>query len=212
MPKYYEKTEDRSTSKPGVIKIELKNKWDKIALLKAKRKCLDCDASKHIMIKSCDSHDARVNKLNARFFLSKIQDGNKYMVTAHGLIKQKDIPSNNNGGDGSDDAGSRDDQNGTTPTSVSDNEGDEHQNNANRAELSRPGTDQPVSAPRGPTYHVAGRDAANGSSGRGGRGGRGARGGTNSGRGGSSVNSDHQRSASSESRPGTRSGGRPRNT
>ena len=45
VPKYYEKTEDRSTSKPGVIKIELKNKWDKIALLKAKRKCLESDAA-----------------------------------------------------------------------------------------------------------------------------------------------------------------------
>ena len=92
VPKYYEKTEDKRHMRPGVIKIELKDKWDKIALLKVERKCLDCDASKNIIIKSCDSHEARVNKLNARFLLSKMLGRKNFMVASHGLIKQKDLP------------------------------------------------------------------------------------------------------------------------
>ncbi len=88
-PKFFEKTDDHADDKPGVIKIELSSKWDKIAVLKAKRKCLDHDTTKNVIIRSCDSHDARVSKLNARFFISKLKDGKDYIVTSHGLVKRK---------------------------------------------------------------------------------------------------------------------------
>ena len=133
------------------------------------------------MIKSCDSHDARVNKLNARFFLSKIPDGNKYMVTAHGLIKQKELPATENGGNGSDGAGQDASQEAATPTSVSDNEGEEDNNNPSDGGNIRDRTSQSASTPIGPTYHEAGRDAANRGSDRGGRGKDGGRCGANHG-------------------------------
>ena len=202
VPKYYEKTEDKGDSRPGVIKIELKNKWDKIALLKAKRKCLDCDAAKHIIIKSCDSHDARVNKINARFFLSKIPDGKNYMVTAHGLIKQKDLPPTDEGGEGSAVAGHDTQQGGGTPPPLGDNTGANNVNNTNATGNARPAADQSHPSTPAASTHEAGRDAANNGSGKRGRGGGSGRGGAGVGRGGVGQH----RSSSADSNAGLRSG------
>ncbi len=45
---------------------------------------------KDIVIKGCDSHDARVSKINTRFLLKHITNGQDYYVTAHGLIHKKE--------------------------------------------------------------------------------------------------------------------------
>ena len=211
VPKYYEKTEDKGDRRPGVIKIELKNKWDKIALLKAKRKCLECDASKNIIIKSCDSHDARVNKINARFLLSKMPDGRNFMVTAHGLIKPKDIPQID-GGNGSGAAGiDADGQGSATPPPVSDNRGELNVNNTTPAGDARTPPDQSTPLNAVASTHEAGRDATNNGSNRRGRGGGGGRGGSGGGRGGVGGNAGQHRSSSADSSTGLRSG-RTRNT
>ncbi len=171
IPKYYEKTEDRSDSRPGVIKIELKDKWDKIALLKAKRKCLDFDGAKSIVIKSCDSHDARVNKINARFLLSKIPDGKNYIVTAHGLIKQKDLPPADEGGVGSAAAGSVNEGDESTPSTLGDNTGANIVNRPTPNGDARPLPSQSAPGTTAATIHEAGRDATNNGLGKRGRGG-----------------------------------------
>ncbi len=120
-PEFFEKTDDKTDNKPGVVKIEFNNKWDKIAALKAKRKCLEVDSAKGIIIRSCDSHDARVSKLNARFFISKLSDAKNYIVTSHGLVKRKVA---NAGGNGSAVAKIEGDAEGKAPIGgVSDNGG-----------------------------------------------------------------------------------------
>ena len=210
VPKYYEKTEDKGDTRPGVVKIELKDKWDKISLLKAKRKCLENDASKNIIIKSCDSHDVRVNKLNARALLNLIPDGKYFMVTSHGLIKEKDQPLDE-GGLGSIAAGDALSSTGATPPQVGDISGNSVINNANPAKVARPPASQSAPSSVTPMTHVAGRDAANNGSGKRGRGGGSGRGGAARGRGGTNGNSGQQRSASVDSNSGLRSS-RSRNT
>ncbi len=87
-PRHYEQTDSRN-GKPGVIKIELANAFDKIAVLRAKRKCDEVEEAKDVRISSCDSHDARVSKINTRFILSRLPNAKDYMVTSHGVIRPK---------------------------------------------------------------------------------------------------------------------------
>ena len=192
-PKIYEKTESRGDDRPGVIKMELRSKWEKIAMLKAKRKCLDHDSSKNVIIRSCDSHDSRVSKINARFFLNKLPDGKDYIITSHGLIRKKDNP-NPEGGEGSADADGTD--GGVAPEStlpgLGDNTGDQNQNIPTAPEGSRAVNDQSAGAIVEPSIHEAGRDLANGG-GRGNRGGtRGGGRGGGAGRGNGGNRSDQQ--------------------
>ncbi len=86
-PKFYERTTSRG-EKPGVLKIELHTTIDKVAILRAKKKCLDNDLTKKVRINSCDSHDARVAKLNARFLLNHL-NVKDHIVSANGVIRQK---------------------------------------------------------------------------------------------------------------------------
>ena len=132
-----------------------------------------------IIIRSCDSHDARVSKLNARFFISKLPDAKNYIVTSHGLVKRKVA---SDGGNGSAVAGTEAgiEEKGANG-GMSDNEEGEAKNNH----------DEPVIPEVHPTVHKAGRDGVNnglekpdGTRG-GGRGGNGRGGTATGGRGGS---------------------------
>ena len=100
-PKFYERTTPKG-DKVGVIKIELHNAFDKVAILRAKRKCEENALTKKVRINSCDSHESRVAKINARFILSRLPKAKDFMVSANGVIRakpqlaendeQKDIP------------------------------------------------------------------------------------------------------------------------
>ena len=87
-PKFYERTTAKG-DKPGVLKIELFSAFDKVALLRAKKKCEKHDLTKKVRISSCDSHDARVAKINTRFVLNRLPNAKDYIVSANGVIRQK---------------------------------------------------------------------------------------------------------------------------
>ena len=63
--------------------------FDKVAMLRAKKKCEDNVRTKKVRINSCDSHDARVAKINARFILSRLPKCKDFIVSANGVIRQK---------------------------------------------------------------------------------------------------------------------------
>ena len=140
--------------------MELRSKWEKIVMLIAKHKCLELDSSKNIIIRSCDSHDACVSKLNARFFLNKLPDRRDYIITSHGLIRRKDNP-NPEGGEGSADAG-EDEEGGVAPSTqatlptMGDNQGARNQNNTGLPERRRIQTDQSTASSVMPSVHEAG--------------------------------------------------------
>ena len=50
------------------------------------------------MIKNCESHDARVARLNTRFILNHLKLDKEFIITGHGLIQQKDNDANGNNG------------------------------------------------------------------------------------------------------------------
>ena len=120
------RTKARDTNKLGVVKVRLSSVEDKIEVLRAKRKCDDNPDAENIIIKTCESHDARVGRLNNKLLLSKLPDGKDYTITGHGLIKLKSdtAPKQGEGGVGSDDAGLNDEVTPDTASgSLSDNGG-----------------------------------------------------------------------------------------
>ena len=110
------RTKPRDTNKIGVVKVRLASLEDKIEVLRAKRKCDDHPDAEDIIIKTCESHDARVNRLNSKLLLSKFDDGKEYTITGHGLIKRKADIQNGEGGVGSDDAEHTEVDKDETPT------------------------------------------------------------------------------------------------
>ncbi len=66
VPKFYERVTGKNSDKPGVLKIELKSVYDKVEVLKAKQSCELYDETEGVRTQTCDSHDSRVAKLNAR--------------------------------------------------------------------------------------------------------------------------------------------------
>ncbi len=114
----------RDTNKLGVVKVRLSSVEEKIEVLRSKRKCDDNADAENIIIKTCESHDSRVNRLNNKFLLSKLPDGKEYTITGHGLIKPKldSTVKPGEGGVGSDDAEKIDDENPeTVPGEMGDN-------------------------------------------------------------------------------------------
>ncbi len=197
VPKFYERVTGKSTDKPGVLKIELKSVYDKIEILKAKKNCENFDDTKGVRIQTCDSHDSRVAKLNARTLLRLLPNDEDMIVTSHGLIKRKDAR-------GEDANNAEGDEVGTTPVeetahvAMSDNSKSRDHNKPNDGGNSRP-------------QGSRGRGGARDDSGNGGRG-RGKGGGTRgeaTGRGGG--RDDRGREAAGRGGGGERRSSRTRN-
>ncbi len=103
-----ERTKPRDTGRIGVIKVELSSVQEKIEVLRNKLKCDELMDNDKVIIKSCESHDARVGRINNKLLLSLIPKGNEYTITGHGIIKKKEDNKSANGqigGNGSDAAG-----------------------------------------------------------------------------------------------------------
>ena len=64
-----ERIEPRGVNQIGLIHVELANVTEKINVLRAKRRCLNVADTKDVIIRTCDSHDSRVNELNSRKLL-----------------------------------------------------------------------------------------------------------------------------------------------
>ncbi len=93
-----ERIEPRGTGQIGVVRVELACTQEKIAILRAKRRCLEHGNTKDVIIRTCDNHDMRVNKLNCRKILSMMPGGREFIVADNGVIKKK--PNIPGGGDG----------------------------------------------------------------------------------------------------------------
>ncbi len=114
-----ERTKPRDTGKIGVIKVELSSVEEKITVLRNKLKCDNLKDNEKVIIKSCESHDARVNRINNKLILSMLPKGQEYNITGHGIIRKKDSSKSNNGtngGQGSDAAESADGNGGEDAT------------------------------------------------------------------------------------------------
>ena len=60
-------------------------------VLKAKKKCEDNKDTEDIGMQTCDSHDSRVAKMNARTIIKMLPGAKDPIATSHGLIKKKDV-------------------------------------------------------------------------------------------------------------------------
>ena len=84
-----ERIEPKGTGQIGVIRVELTCVEEKINVLRAKRRCVNTQETKDVVIRTCDSHESRVHKLNCRKMLSLMPGGKDYLVADNGLIKRK---------------------------------------------------------------------------------------------------------------------------
>ena len=136
-----ERTKPRDSGKLGVIKVELSSVEEKINVLRNKLKCNDLVDSEKVIIKSCESHDARVNRINNKLLLSLLPKGQEYTIPGHGLIRKKDATKARNGdtgGNGRAVAGSEEaaDEE-ATPPQMSDNGKPRERSGSKQDEMSR---------------------------------------------------------------------------
>ncbi len=120
-----ERIAPRGTGQIGVVRVELLCVEEKINILRAKRRCVSTKETKDVVIRTCDGHESRVNKLNNRKLLSLMPGGKEYLVADNGLIKKKTNVQRvqNGGGDEASDTGAHVDNgnNEVTPESMGDN-------------------------------------------------------------------------------------------
>ncbi|WAR23590.1 hypothetical protein MAR_037259, partial [Mya arenaria] len=74
--------------KPGLIKVVLRKREVKVAILRNKMKLKDSDHYKQVYIKSCKSHAERLIELNARAILQQLPQGHDLRVDANGRIRR----------------------------------------------------------------------------------------------------------------------------
>ena len=80
----------RDTRKIGVVMLELDTVYDKVNVLRAKSKCIEWEETVNVTVKGCETHDARVNHMNNKLLVNKLNMSKDYTITAHGIIKQKE--------------------------------------------------------------------------------------------------------------------------
>ncbi len=75
--------------KPGLVKIALESKEQKIAILRGKRELLKTAKYKTIRLRSSQTHAERLNELNMRKMLNMIPRGDSFYVSASGRVLEK---------------------------------------------------------------------------------------------------------------------------
>ena len=80
----------RDADKRGVVKVQLATTAEKIEMLRAKKKCDNHEDTTDVIIRACESHDARVGRLNSKLLLSLLPKGKEYYITGHGVIRKKE--------------------------------------------------------------------------------------------------------------------------
>jgi BMFP domain-containing protein YqiC len=76
--------------KPGIVKIELGCKDDKINILRAKSQLKHSDEFRRVYLRSSQTHAERLMSLNFREILKEIPNGNNYRVSGNGKILKKE--------------------------------------------------------------------------------------------------------------------------
>jgi hypothetical protein len=75
--------------KPGIVKIELPRKEDKIHVLRAKTKLKDSNEFKRVYLRSSMTHAERLIQYNFREILNELPNGSNYRIAGNGRIIKK---------------------------------------------------------------------------------------------------------------------------
>ena len=81
----------RDTNKPGLVKIKMFSKEDKVKALRCKLNLSD-NGYRRVYLRSSMTHQERLMQQNFLTLLKEIPNGNKYRVTANGKVILKDVP------------------------------------------------------------------------------------------------------------------------
>lgn len=77
--------------KPGVVKVQLRTRQDKINVLQHKGELSKTQAYKRVYIRSSQTHEERLMRLNLQTLMNDLPNGNNYRFTGNGrLIKKTD--------------------------------------------------------------------------------------------------------------------------
>jgi hypothetical protein len=76
--------------KPGVVKIQLKTKEDKISVLRNKGELAKMPSYKRVYIRSAQTHEERMMRLNFKTLLGDMPNGSNYRFTGSGRLVQKE--------------------------------------------------------------------------------------------------------------------------
>ncbi len=85
----YMRTVPKNEQGCGVVKVELRDVYEKMQVLKNKGKCAQFVELKNVNIRTCDTHESMVNKTNMRFLLSQMGKTKNYVVASNGFIRRK---------------------------------------------------------------------------------------------------------------------------
>ncbi|VDI44280.1 Hypothetical predicted protein [Mytilus galloprovincialis] len=89
---------NRFDDRPGIVKFSLRNKDEKVKVLRNKMKLKDNEIYKNVYIKSSKSRVERIIEMNARAVLRNLPQGKSFRVDANGRItpKNNQLPSTEN--------------------------------------------------------------------------------------------------------------------
>ena len=80
------------TDKPGVVKMELKSKEDKIDVLRAKEN-LKANGYPRVYVRASQTHEERVARMNMQTILKELPNGKDFRITGHGkLVRNNQDP------------------------------------------------------------------------------------------------------------------------
>ena len=82
---------DSKSNKPGVVKVQLKTKQDKITILyEQKEQLKQIPRYKRVYIRSAQTHEERIMRLNMQTLLNDLPNGDDYRFTGNGRLVKKD--------------------------------------------------------------------------------------------------------------------------
>lgn len=89
------------TGKPGVVKIECRNKEDKIEILRNKNKLKDTRDYKKVYLRTSMSHSDRLMQSNFQQILRVMPDGHRFRMTGNGriILREEDTEERQENGD-----------------------------------------------------------------------------------------------------------------
>jgi BMFP domain-containing protein YqiC len=77
-------------TRPGLVKIELRCKQDKINILRAKSQLKTSSSFKRVYLRSSMTHSERIISMNFREILNELPNGHTYRVAGNGRLLKKD--------------------------------------------------------------------------------------------------------------------------
>lgn len=81
------------TTKPGLVKVEMKTVEDKVSVLRAKEQLKTSVDNKRVFIRSAQTHEERLMRSNLQTLLNDHPNGNQYRFTGSGRLVKKEQPS-----------------------------------------------------------------------------------------------------------------------